>query len=849
MNIEFQAFEWYASNETTYLDDLYDIMPELEDIDEDDEDEDQINVFTIRIFGTNKNSESVCLKVKNFPPYFYVRVPDSYGTSQLNHMINYLQFRLSRMNRGDSYPHCIIKKYSTIVQKKDFYGFTNGKLQKFFKIVFNNSYALKSAANFFNYPIRVRNIGSQERKYDVYESNVDPLIRFMHTRKLLSSGWITVKEGHYELTDIERDKESRCKIEIEAEWFDIHPLDCDDVAPFIQASFDIECNSVDFSFPKFDITENYVIQIATAFKRLGDPDFFLKHIIILGDCAPIEAENTIVECYKTEKEVLLAWRNLLHKYDPDIIYSYNGDGFDCEYMYQRAKLLGILYDWTQLGRLKSVRSELKEEGFSSSAYGDNKYKRLKIPGRINFDILTSIKREYKLSSYKLDDVAKKYLGQEKHGVSPKQIFQFFQSGDPEKVKIVAEYCIQDTLLPQRLVDKLGMLLGLIEMAKATYVPVRYLFERGQLIKVYSQILRLTKDYDYLIPTRKPEEGGDSFKGAIVLEPVVGCYFEPVTTLDFASLYPSIIRAHKMCYCTFIINEKYDNLEGVEYFTAEWEENGKLHRYRYAQIDDAILPKLLDDLYAKRKATKKLMKQEKDDFKKMVLDKKQLSYKVSMNSVYGFLAGKILQNKSIAASVTTVGRQMIEASKAWAEQEFPKFAKENNLIEGGNDLNVEVIAGDSVTGDTLLIVRNKTSDLVDIKTIDSLCSEWTVYHGLKEQGQCNYEVWSENGWNEITRVIRHKTNKQLYKVMTNTGFVTVTEDHSLLNEEGNKISPRSCGWTTKLLTFKDIPHTFVSYSMLEEQAREYGKKKLIFTEILNCDTNIKKAYLEGWKKNT
>lgn len=850
---QFQCFEWYSSNDETYLDELYSIMPELEDNNDEEEDEsDKIKVFTIRIFGVTKNSESVCLKVKNFPPYFYIRVPDSYTTLQLNYIIEYLQFRLSRMNKGDSYLHCIIRRYSTIVQKKDFYGFTNGKIQKFFKLVFNNSDAMKKAVNMFNYPVRVRNIGSQERKYDVYEGNVDPLIRFMHTRKLLSAGWIQIKDDNYTLIDDDKEKESRCKIEIEAEWYHIDPLECDDVAPFIQASFDIECNSVDYSFPKYNIPENYVIQIATAFKRVGDSDFFLKHIIVLGDCAPINKGenkdsncNVVLECYKTEKEVLLAWRNLLHKYDPDVIYSYNGDGFDCEYMYERAKLLGILYEWSQLGRLKNVRSELKEEGFSSSAYGDNKYKRLKISGRINYDILTTIKREYKLSSYKLDNVAKKYLGQEKHGVSPKEIFEYFQSGDPEKVRIVAEYCIQDTLLPQRLVDKLGMLLGLIEMAKATYVPVRYLFERGQLIKVYSQVLRLTKDYDYLIPTRKAEDNGDSFKGAIVLEPKVGCYFEPVTTLDFASLYPSIIRAHKMCYCTFIMNEKYDNLEGIEYFTIEWEEYGKLHRYRYAQIDDAILPKLLDDLYAKRKATKKLMKQEKDEFKKMVLDKKQLSYKVSMNSVYGFLAGKILQCKPIAASVTTVGRKMIEASKSWAEEEFPKFAKENNLIDNGNDLNVEVIAGDSVTGDTPLIVKSNITGLVDIKTIDSLCSEWFIYHGFKEQGECEYKVWSEKGWNNIKRIIKHKTDKDLYKVISNTGIVKVTEDHSLINEEGTKMKPLWCNFATRLLTFKDVPEVDTTLYVSEEQAKECGRRKLIMNEILNCDLKTKKAYLEGW----
>lgn len=634
--IKFQAFEWFGDNEEVFIDEISDIIPEINEqgnefMDEEEE-VDKIEVYTIRIYGIDENSRSVRLKVKNFPPYFYIKVPDKFGERELRFMLDYLQFVIKSDYDKKSYPFSIVKKYCRVEKKIDFYGFTNGKKQNFFKLVFNNTNAMKKCISLFRKPRVIKRIDNIERTYQIYEGNVDPLIRFIHSRKLQSTGWISIDDDDYEIMNIRKEtKEQRGYIELEAEWFTINHYESDDVAPIVQASFDIECNSVDFSFPKPDVEGNAVIQIATAFKKLGDDDFYLKHIIVLGECNDIVQPNTILEKYKTEKEVLMAWGRLLKLQDPDIIYSYNGDGFDCEYMYRRAIQNRIIYKWCKsLGRYGEA--ELKEEGFSSSAYGDNKYKRLKIPGRINFDILTFIKREYKLVSYKLDNVAKKYLNQEKHDVTAKDIFKYYQSKDPEKVRIVAEYCIQDTLLPQRLVDKLGILLALIEMAKATYVPVRYLFEKGQQVKVYAQILRLTKEYNYLVPVIKPLENSEKFKGAIVLEPVVGSYFEPVTTLDFASLYPSIMRAHKMCYSTFIINEKYDNLEGIEYYTVEWEEYGKIHRYRYAQIENAILPILLDDLYSKRKATKKLMKNEQDSFKKMVLDKKQLSYKVSMNSV-------------------------------------------------------------------------------------------------------------------------------------------------------------------------------------------------------------------------
>lgn len=50
----------------------------------------------------------------------------------------------------------------------------------------------------------------------------------------------------------------------------------------------------------------------------------------------------------------------------------------------------------------------------------------------------------------------------------------------------------------------------------------------------------------------PKTGGDeTYEGAIVIDPQVGFYEKPIATLDFASLYPSIMMAHNLCYSTLI----------------------------------------------------------------------------------------------------------------------------------------------------------------------------------------------------------------------------------------------------------------------------------------------------------
>ena len=45
--------------------------------------------------------------------------------------------------------------------------------------------------------------------------------------------------------------------------------------------------------------------------------------------------------------------------------------------------------------------------------------------------------------------------------------------------------------------------------------------------------------------------GEKFEGAIVIEPKKGFYQQPIATLDFASLYPSIMMAHNLCYTTLL----------------------------------------------------------------------------------------------------------------------------------------------------------------------------------------------------------------------------------------------------------------------------------------------------------
>ena len=97
------------------------------------------------------------------------------------------------------------------------------------------------------------------------------------------------------------------------------------------------------------------------------------------------------------------------------------------------------------------------------------------------------------------------------------------------------------------------------MARVTGVPFNYLLARGQQIKVISQLYRKARSEGFVIPNIKSEGTDEQYEGATVIEPQRGYYSEPIATLDFSSLYPSIMQAHNLCYTTLLTTRTIERL--------------------------------------------------------------------------------------------------------------------------------------------------------------------------------------------------------------------------------------------------------------------------------------------------
>jgi len=689
--------------------------------------------------------------------------------------------------------------------------------------------------------------------------------------------------------------------------------------------------SLNSFFPRLE--GDKVTFIGSTFLKSGEKEPYLNHCVVLNTCDNLE--NAEIETYDTEKALLLAWRDIIQKENPDIIIGYNIFGFDYEFMFRRAEENDCVEEFLKLSKnkgelcgsrdMKTNKFKIEETSIQIAS-GQHDLKYIKMNGRIQIDLYNFFRREENLTSYKLDYVAGHFIGDyvktkdyceeknittihttnmtgllvgsyihfeeighsvdyyndgekfivlevlkdegifkigtkitpdqskkirwclAKDDVTPKDIFTM-TNGSSNDRSIIAKYCIQDCNLVHYLMTKADILTGFIEMAKICSVPINFLVLRGQGIKLTSYVAKKCREKRTLMPVMEKSEDEDGFEGAIVLDPKCDLYLDnPVACVDYASLYPSSMMSENISHDSKVwtmeydlngclvceTGEKnnagefiYDNLDGHEYVNITYDTFKYVRKTpsaaaekikcgykvcRFAQSLNgvrAIMPSILEELLLARKTTRKLIPLEKDDFIKNVLDKRQLGYKVTANSLYGQCGAKTssFYDKDCAASTTAIGRLLLTYAKKVVEECYGNTICETEKY-GPVLTKAEYIYGDSVANYTPVYIR--VNGIIDICTIEELANKYgnnnwviCVEEGKQEKEFCeleNVETWTENGWTILHRAIRHKLapHKKMVRILTHTGLVDVTDDHSLLSIDGKEISPKDCKIGIELL---------------------------------------------------
>ena len=765
-----------------------------------------------------------------------------------------------------------------------------------------------------------------------------------------------------------------------------------------------------------EIEGDTVTFIGSTFQKLTENHTYLNHMVVLNSCDEIpEVKNSVIECYDTEEELLLGWKDMIIREDPNVFIGYNIFGFDWSFLIDRADELGIKDEFLNLSKNLNTTCDVKNSvttvasGTYEDVYPD-------MAGRIQIDLLNYFRKSVNLDSYKLDYVSSHFISDKvndynisdditivstnnltglenghyvsfemiahssdmymngkkfkisnldrenksfcinhkldidkklkikwclnKDDIDHHQIFEYTKQG-PDKRAIIAKYCYQDCNLCHTLMRKNDIITGITEMSLICSVPMDFIIRRGQGIRLLSFISKKCRSNKVLMPTLRKNDNGGSYEGAIVLPPKRGFYSDnPVACVDYASLYPSSMISENISHDSkvwtkeydlngnIVINQYtgkpkiygtrdisgsfiYDNLEGfkyvdVRYDTFAWKRKTpksaakkvktgyKICRYaQFPNDEKAILPMVLSELLASRKATKKLAKHKTiitkedriihgllkksdthhtitqedgsviiienknvksvdnrfDSFMRNVLDKRQLSKKVVANSIYGQCGAKTsdFYEPDIAASTTATGRKLLYYAKDVIEGCYGDAIVPTKNY-GNVQTKAEYIYGDSVTGDTPLLLKNKITENIEFIEISRLGNkeEWRSYDGFKaresnrkEKQQKyieNYQIYTSDGWSDINRVIRHKTTKKIYRITTHTGMVDVTEDHSLLDENKTIIKPKDTKIGMKLL------HNYPKFK----------KKEIKLNDFLDYIENIqykskeeKRAFIYGF----
>jgi DNA polymerase elongation subunit (family B) len=369
-----------------------------------EEDEEGRKTYAVRVFGkTSKEdgAESVFLRVDGFTPFFYVQVPDNWKSHHGTQLIDTIKERLGNWKAAKEG----LLSYK-LVKRHRFRGFTNKKKFNFMQLVFTNMQAFRAWEKILHNKINIgtlsRNKQPQDKLYPLYESNIEPLLRLIHLRKMNSSGWIEIDEK--KATPI---KDSINTHNFAVNWKHLHPAEGTSVAPFTIACYDLECTSIDGNFPQASRDGDHITMIGQTYSRYGEDECYRKWIGVLGSCDPIP--GAVVESFPTEGKLLEGWKRELARENPDVVTHYNGFGFDDKYIFDRHEKCELSTFMKNIGRIKNLTSELKEKKLSSSALGDNVLHYLDMVGRIQIDLMKVVQRDYKLESYKLDYVVSYFI--------------------------------------------------------------------------------------------------------------------------------------------------------------------------------------------------------------------------------------------------------------------------------------------------------------------------------------------------------------------------------------------------------------------------------------------------------
>jgi len=579
---------------------------------------------------------------------------------------------------------------------------------------------------------------------------------------------------------------------------------------------------------------------------------------------------TTIWC-SSQANIIKAFGIVFNHMKPDIISGFNDGDYDWPFIIEKAKqfdLLPFLYSkmsaepsqWVSTGD-NIEKFYVRSRSVKISAEDTKIITTMKFPGFIPIDVRIQFMRLYPSAERSsLNFFLKKENLDSKADMPYLTMFKIYEKGDFYRLRNVAYYCIIDAQRCQDLLLKRNVINEHREFATLAFVNLSDCIFCAGGMKVRNILnAYAAKRNIFCSNISKPysSKAKDKYPGAYVFHPEKGLENKrPTTGLDFSSLYPNVIITYNICPTTFVENEddainyekNGEDLYEVDFPLGAQRIRGHFIRHRNIPERFGLFPSVLIDLFQKRKRIKAILApldskkelMEKDgnadsdeyrslEFDCKTLDAKQKAYKIIMNTFYGETgnSNSCFFLVHLAGGVTCGGQYNIRLA-------------ERCVLS----LGCKIKYGDSVPGYTPVILCQ--NGIIRTSRIDEIVNdqEWTQHFDKEIHVSDGLYVWELNRFVKVNKIIRHRTDKQILRVVTFRGTVDVTEDHSLITITGEKIKPQDVSHTTKLLHcgFRNLTSQLNAATPDEgsNHCNLHGEPK-VPSHILSADIDIVRQY--------
>ncbi|CAI0551267.1 unnamed protein product [Linum tenue] len=464
------------------------------------------------------------------------------------------------------------------------------------------------------------------------------------------------------------------------------------------------------------------------------------YVLLRSDCESSQGHSVGIPAHKVlvffeEKLLFNELINLVRMFDPDVLMGWDIQSGSIGFLAERAAHLG-------LGFLKSISrtpfqteqdadteaankglmdialhesstadNELMGDAVIEDEWGRTHASGVHVVGRIVLNVWRLVRSEVKLNMYTIEAVSEAVLRRKTPSIPFRVLTRWFASGPGGGRYRCIEFVMQRANLNFEIVEQLDMVNRTSELARVFGIDFFSVLSRGSQYRVESMLLRLahTQNYIAISPGSQQVASQPAMECLpLVMEPESGFYADPVVVLDFQSLYPSMIIAYNLCFCTCLGNaepSKADTL-GVTSFSPDPEIFQNLVNqllctpnsvmYAPSEVRKGILPRLLEEILSTRIMVKKAMKKlgPNQQILHRIFNARQLALKLIANVTYGYTAAGFsgrMPCAELADSIVQCGRSTLEKAIA--------------LVNANDNWKARVVYGD--TDSMFVLLKGRT----------------------------------------------------------------------------------------------------------------------------------------------